>query len=143
MSDPLEVLDDLLREEGSTIEEAYFAHIGRNATWDYEHEDWYEDWITAYGGWSGDSHRPAGRTDGETTGWVTAERYLPRTFGSAFWELRSLPEGGTVSFDGRVDTDLPGQWHARAFRSYGAGSGQLRSCCIIRLVPRRPPGNGG
>jgi hypothetical protein len=110
--DPLAVLDDLLREEGSTIEEAFFAHIGHNATWDYEHEDWYEDWITAYGGWSGDSHRPAGRTDGETTGWVTADRYLPRTFGAAYWELRSLPEGGTLSFDGRVDSDLPAQWYA-------------------------------
>ncbi|MBW2254942.1 MAG: hypothetical protein JRI25_10145, partial [Deltaproteobacteria bacterium] len=110
--DPLVVLDDLLREEGSTVEEAFFDHIAHNATWDYEHEDWYEGWIDAYGGWTGDSHRPAGRTDGETTGWVVAERYLPRTFGAAYWELRSLPEGGTVSFDGRVDTDVPAQWHA-------------------------------
>lgn len=110
--DPLDVLDDLLQEDGSTVEEAFFEHIAHNATWDYAHERWYEDWISAYGGWTGDSHRPAGRTLGETGGWLVAERYLPHTFGAAYWELRSLPAGGTIAFDGRVDADFPAQWRA-------------------------------
>jgi len=45
--DPLVTLDELLEERGSSLEEAFIDHIGRNATWDYPNPEVYP-WIFDY-----------------------------------------------------------------------------------------------
>ena len=107
--DPLAVLDDLLAEHGTDVETSFVDYANRMATWDFEDGATYEDWITAWGGWSSpDSHRPTGTIQGTTDGWVSPSAHEPYTYGINYWELDGVPDVAEVAFEG---DDTPEAWH--------------------------------
>ena len=106
--DPMLVLDDILAESGWTIEQAFYDFAARGAAWDFEHREWFDAIIDAYGGWnSGYSHRPSG-TVGSLDITYSPNEYLPETFGANYWQVnRSLPDSFDLTFTG----DTPAGWY--------------------------------
>jgi hypothetical protein len=104
-ADPLAVIDGLLAEGGRDVESAFFEFAARAATWDWEHEDWFEDEIDGRGGWgSRDAHRPTDEVPLASDDWrYPPDEYLPATYGVNYWELGNLPGAVTVDFDGHPD----------------------------------------
>jgi hypothetical protein len=108
--DPLEVLHELLVEDGLDIEDVYFDFADHAATFDFEHEAWYEENIERVGGWDDeDSHRPTGVIGELSETWLAPpEAERPLRFGTNYWQLAErLPDEVYVEFDGQ---DGP-RWH--------------------------------
>jgi len=120
--DPLETLDALLTGEGIAYEDVFAEFVGRNATWDYLHEAWYDDLIDEFGGWSGDSHRPTGTLDGDDAEWIEVPADPPRTWGANYWRLRRFDGADVIRFDGDPDDqgDLPTAWSVQVAVQEGA-----------------------
>ncbi len=98
--DPLETLGTLLADDGIAYEDVFAEFVGRNATWDYRREEWYDDLIAEFGGWSGDSHRPTGSLSEDETDWTPVPADPPRSWGANYWRLRGFDGGDVVWFDG-------------------------------------------
>jgi len=101
-SDPLVVLDGLLGERGSGIEESFADFAAHNATWDYERGAVYAEWEAAYAGIF-PGQKALVNHSRDSGGWqeILGED-APRRFGSNFVAL-GWPgsEELVVAFEGR------------------------------------------
>lgn len=108
--DPLEVVADLLAEDGHTLDDVFGDFAARNATWDYAREPIFEAVIDAEGGWDApDSRRPTGQVLTTTSGWVApADEDAPMGFGANYWRLSRLADPTTIT----IAFDDDGPWRA-------------------------------
>ncbi|MCB9742473.1 MAG: hypothetical protein H6741_32625 [Alphaproteobacteria bacterium] len=103
--DPLVVIDGLLQaDHGLTLPEAFADFATRNATWDYDHGEWYaiyHDAVEDY--YPRDSYRKTMRHIGDSGGVRSPpEELFPQRFGANYVVLED-PEGGPdlrVTFEG-------------------------------------------
>ena len=98
-SDPLDVFETLLQENGESLIDAHLEYALRNTTWDYEFESDYEMSVADYNG-GGESHRSSGTISGLSDDWHGPGDWKPHTFGSNSWALENLPSEFPVEFDG-------------------------------------------
>ena len=98
-SDPLDVFETLLQEEGESLVDAHLEYVLRNTTWDYEFETDYEMSVADYNG-DGESHRSSGTISGLSEEWHGPGNWKPHTFGSNSWALENLPSEFRVEFEG-------------------------------------------
>ena len=105
---PMQVLEELIRENGGDIEASFGEFTLRNGTWDYPTEDWFEDWIDAYGGLdASNSHRTAGVILTETDTPESEGQHPPRTYGANYFELIDPSDSFEITFNGDQDVT----WH--------------------------------
>ena len=114
---PLDVVADLLAEEGVGAAEAYFDFAARAATWDFPLGDTYENAIQNGGGFgSSESARPSGFLELPTESMVRPIDELPGTYGANYWELRSPSDAMVLSFEGYPG---PNRWYAAVIGQTG------------------------
>lgn len=97
--DPLTSLDDLLREQGTSVAEVFPWFAAHNATWDYANGEIYADMLDEYARWYGDDdHRVVVELDAAgTEGWVDApSATLPQFYGYNVIRLEDPPAGSLV-----------------------------------------------
>ncbi len=98
-SDPLESLEDGVAELGYDLDHEIALFAAHNATWDYEHGDWYEDALIVYESWYGsEDHRVAKSVSrGGMDDWdQVSEDLLPERYGYNILEM-SRPYDGTLA----------------------------------------------
>ena len=100
-SDPLDVFETLLQENGESLVDAHLEYALRNTTWDYEFESDYEMSVADYNG-GGESHRSSGTISGLSDDWHGPGDWKPQTFGSNSWALENLPAEFQVEFEGET-----------------------------------------
>jgi hypothetical protein len=95
--DALLLLDALLAEQGTGVEDAFFDFAARNATWDYLDRATILAWEDSFAeDLDIEPARPSGVVTGATEGWVEATEALPQTYGANYWKLEALPVRGEV-----------------------------------------------
>ena len=108
-SDPLNVLDRLLRPSGSSIDSIFFSFSEHNATLDYEHRSTYLAELNALGGYtSPESHRPSGTLTEQSTQWNTSYQHPPVSFAANYWVIDSLSASSEIE----IESQEEGLWHA-------------------------------
>jgi hypothetical protein len=100
---PLETLDRLLAERGSSLGAAVAAFAARVATWDYEDRDLYRSWLVERAEYY-DSHWPAGTL--VATGLPASPNTPLGDYGVHFWRLPRVSGKFRLTFDGDPNT----QW---------------------------------
>jgi len=98
-SNPLDVFETLLQENGESLIDAHLEYALRNTTWDYEFESDYEMSVSDYAG-GGDSHRSSGTISGISEDWYGPGDWAPHTFGTNAWSLTDLPSEFRIEFEG-------------------------------------------
>ena len=102
--DPLNVFETLLQEQGTTLADAHLQYALRNTTWDYVFEQDYEYSVADYTG-GGESHRVSGIIADTSSEWHGPGDWPPHTYGANNWQLQTMPEVFTITFEGDSGID--------------------------------------
>jgi len=114
---PLEVLDELLIDQSSSVESEFFAFFDRNGTWDYPDEIAIEDELEANGGYDApDSTRPSGKLRIPTQTTIFSGFIPPMSFGGNYWSLHDVPDSFSIQF-GAASQETA--WHVAVMSQFG------------------------
>lgn len=83
-NDPLAALEAEIEDLGVGLDEAFMDFAARNVTWDYEHGDWYEYYVDAYGEYFPSQDNRVVETfsgDGTDGAFSPSDSLAPRRFG--------------------------------------------------------------
>jgi hypothetical protein len=115
--DPLAVLDALLAEESSSVEDEFFAFFDRNGTWDYPDEAAIEEELEARGGYDApDSLRPSGELRIPIRTSLYSSFTPPMSFGGNYWSLHDVPDTFYVQIDAAIQGAT---WHISVMSQSG------------------------
>lgn len=107
--DPLDVLDRLMKDSGTSLNEQFFSFIQRNATLNYAHRASYIAHLDTYGGYlSVYSHRPSGVLSDYNDQWKSNLEDFPVSLSANYWEIRPTQTPFTID----IESFDEGEWHA-------------------------------